>query len=327
MADLKISALTASTTPLAGTEVLPIVQSSTTKQVSVANLTAGRAVSGSSFAVTGSSAPANGFYLSAANTVSLATNTTERWKVDASGNLTSIGTASGNSYSFYNTGSNSGARTIFSFNYSTAAYSGAVVIKAVTEGTFDDSQGIEFYTGGGVKRVTMASGGDVTVNTGNIIQGTAAKGVNFTANTPAAGMSSQLLNWYEEGLFTPTITFNSASVGITYNSAGTRGSYVRIGRQVTVTGLVTLTSKGSSTGDAAIAALPFTMAAGPEVRSAAALFIQTGITFTGTYSGIGINGNNSIFLYSVPTTGAAAALTDANFSNTSIIWFTMTYSV
>jgi hypothetical protein len=44
MADLKISALTASTTPLAGTEVLPIVQSSTTKQVSVANLTAGRDV-------------------------------------------------------------------------------------------------------------------------------------------------------------------------------------------------------------------------------------------------------------------------------------------
>jgi hypothetical protein len=42
MADTKISALPASTTPLAGTEVLPIVQSSSTKQVSVANLTAGR---------------------------------------------------------------------------------------------------------------------------------------------------------------------------------------------------------------------------------------------------------------------------------------------
>ena len=48
MADKKISALTASTTPLAGTEVLPIVQSSTTVKVSVANLTAGRAVSASS---------------------------------------------------------------------------------------------------------------------------------------------------------------------------------------------------------------------------------------------------------------------------------------
>jgi hypothetical protein len=48
MADTKISALPASTTPLAGTEVLPIVQSGVTKQISVANLTAGRAVSASS---------------------------------------------------------------------------------------------------------------------------------------------------------------------------------------------------------------------------------------------------------------------------------------
>lgn len=49
MADAKISALPASTTPLAGTEVLPIVQGGTTKQVSVANLTAGRPISASAF--------------------------------------------------------------------------------------------------------------------------------------------------------------------------------------------------------------------------------------------------------------------------------------
>jgi hypothetical protein len=48
MADSKISALPASTVPLAGTEVLPIVQSSTTKQVSVANLTAGRDIAATS---------------------------------------------------------------------------------------------------------------------------------------------------------------------------------------------------------------------------------------------------------------------------------------
>jgi hypothetical protein len=44
MADKKISALTASSTPLAGTEVLPIVQSSATVKVAVSDLTAGRAV-------------------------------------------------------------------------------------------------------------------------------------------------------------------------------------------------------------------------------------------------------------------------------------------
>jgi hypothetical protein len=41
MANSKISALTSATTPLAGTEVLPIVQSSATVKVSVANLTPG----------------------------------------------------------------------------------------------------------------------------------------------------------------------------------------------------------------------------------------------------------------------------------------------
>ena len=52
MADSKISALPASTTPLAGTEVLPIVQSSTTRQVSVDNLTAGRAISATQLTLT-----------------------------------------------------------------------------------------------------------------------------------------------------------------------------------------------------------------------------------------------------------------------------------
>ena len=45
MADKKISALTAASTPLAGTEVLPIVQGGVTVKVAVSNLTAGRAVS------------------------------------------------------------------------------------------------------------------------------------------------------------------------------------------------------------------------------------------------------------------------------------------
>lgn len=45
MADKKISALPAATTPLVGTEVLPIVQGGVTDQVSVANLTVGRDVS------------------------------------------------------------------------------------------------------------------------------------------------------------------------------------------------------------------------------------------------------------------------------------------
>lgn len=62
MADKKISQLTGATTPLAGTEEIPLVQSSTTKKVTVSNLTAGRVLpaSGITFPATQSaSADAN----------------------------------------------------------------------------------------------------------------------------------------------------------------------------------------------------------------------------------------------------------------------------
>ena len=49
MADKKISALTGAATPLAGTEVLPIVQSGSTVKVSIDNVTKGRTVNASSF--------------------------------------------------------------------------------------------------------------------------------------------------------------------------------------------------------------------------------------------------------------------------------------
>ena len=49
MADIKISQLPAATTPVAGTEVLPIVQSGTTSKVSIDDLTTGRSVTASTF--------------------------------------------------------------------------------------------------------------------------------------------------------------------------------------------------------------------------------------------------------------------------------------
>jgi hypothetical protein len=52
MADKKISALTGASTPLAGTEVLPIVQSGATVKVAVSDLTAGRAISATQITLT-----------------------------------------------------------------------------------------------------------------------------------------------------------------------------------------------------------------------------------------------------------------------------------
>jgi len=98
MANSKISALTSATTPLAGTETLPVVQSSTTKQVSVANLTAGRSVSAASFIPSSSTIPTNGVYLPIANAVGLAANSAHICMADSSGSFI-VGTTSTNIFS------------------------------------------------------------------------------------------------------------------------------------------------------------------------------------------------------------------------------------
>jgi hypothetical protein len=74
MADKKISALTGATTPLAGTEVLPIVQGGATVKVSVADLTTGRAVSASSVTISGLTA-STALALDASKNVVSVTNT------------------------------------------------------------------------------------------------------------------------------------------------------------------------------------------------------------------------------------------------------------
>jgi len=206
MSNSKISALSSATTPLAGTETLPVVQSSTTKQVSVANLTAGRAVDVST--------------LNASSTIT-------------AGSSIRSTTASGGQPEFVLTQTSIASWTMYN-----------------PPSTTD----LRLYNG--VDRYTFGSTGDLTLKTGNLIPGTAAKGINFTANTPAAGMTSQLLNWYEEGTFTPT--YSSTGTAPTFTYARQDGKYTRIGRQIFYTIEIQTNSISGGTGSALISGLPFT---------------------------------------------------------------------
>jgi len=102
-------------------------------------------------------------------------------------------------------------------------------------------------------------GTDLTVSTGNVVLGTSGKGIDFSANTGAAGMVSQLLDDYEEGTFTPTIT--SSGSDPTQSYATQVGHYVKIGNLVQVQGYVQTAASGVSGGsgtDCFVDALPFT---------------------------------------------------------------------
>jgi hypothetical protein len=108
MADKKISALTSATTPLAGTEVLPIVQSGATVKVAVSDLTAGRAISATQITLTaGNVIPANGFGIDFSATPG--TGTSELLADYEEGTWTVVATPSTSGsitiYSGYNVGS------------------------------------------------------------------------------------------------------------------------------------------------------------------------------------------------------------------------------
>lgn len=213
MADTKISALTSATTPLAGTEVLPIVQSSVTKKVSVASLTEGRTVS---------------------DAVHLTGTTTRNTTYNP--NLQVQGTAGDGSQGIL-VESYKPSITFFDFSGGTPAVqriandSGYLYFEQDTnqDGTFDQVNA--WVTPAG--NIGFASG----------------KGIDFSAASHAAGMTSELLNDYEEGTWTPT--WNGGSVTINNTCY-----YTKIGRQVTVTADITFGTSASAS-DSALT-LPFT---------------------------------------------------------------------
>ena len=207
MSDKKISQLTASTTPLAGTEELALVQSGDTKKVSVSNLTAGRDVGSLSNTVGGSGSD-GAVYLKRADGLTVNTEA-----VNATDGAIDYTTAYGRQR-FYN-------------------YTGLVL----------DIGGTDVAKG-------------VVIPAGNLAFGTAGKGIDFSADGSAAGMTSELLDDYEEGTFTPTYTSTGTPPTVTYSHQ--YGKYTKIGRQVFFTVEIGTNSATAGTGVLAIGGLPFT---------------------------------------------------------------------
>jgi hypothetical protein len=121
---------------------------------------------------------------------------------------------------------------------------------------------------------------------------------------------------YEEGTWIPVITFGGAGVGIVYGENS--GYYVKVGKVVTLTGSVRLTSKGSSTGAAKLGGLPFPTATGPpytEPRTVLQFGSLAGFTTITNMRGWVDHTSSATILL----TNLSTAVTNAHFQNTSTI--------
>ena len=100
------------------------------------------------------------------------------------------------------------------------------------------------------------SGANVTITDGNLKIGTSGHGIDFSAHGNASGMSSELLDDYEEGTWTATIENYTSSV--TSSIINTTGYYTKVGNVVTCSWYSSVMSlSGSQSGAAQIGGLPF----------------------------------------------------------------------
>jgi hypothetical protein len=181
----------------------------------------------------------------------------------------------------------------------------------------------QFYVDGS-SAMTIDSSGNVNITTGNLILDSGA-GIDFSATADGSGtMTSELLDDYEEGTWTIGVSFSGAAVGVTTTS--NTGKYTKIGRQVTLTGYLVLTSKGSSTGNATITGLPFTIGNNNANYSAPSLWFYS-ITFANILFANGTINSTSIALQESTEAGVNSNITDADFANNSEVVLSFTYFV
>jgi hypothetical protein len=282
MADVKISGLPASTVPLAGTEVLPIVQGGQTRQVSVNNLTAGKDIQGLGLTLTSTDAGA-----SQAPTIDLYRDSASPAASDTIGEIEFNGEDSAGNKQAYallhgsilspTSGAEQGQ-----IHFETAT-AGALTEKMIIGTTnlvineigaiFNvriegDTDANLFYTDAtnsriGVGTVSPAEKLDVVGKiqvSDNVVIATSGKGIDFSA-TAGTG-TSELLADYEEGTFDPVLTTDGTNfTSVTYSSER-GGRYIKVGSVVhfQLTVRTTAVTVGSASGNVLIGGLPFTAA-------------------------------------------------------------------
>jgi hypothetical protein len=286
MADKKISALTAASTPLAGTEVLPIVQSGATVKVAVSDLTAGRAMAASSLTTAA---------VQATNSGGLALKnsggTTQMTLGGGGGDNITLSVAT-------NITPANAAVAISPTGTGTVAISpaGALTINPTTASTINNAS---------IGATTALTGRftSVTASTGSFVIGTAGQGVDFSINPAAPGVTSELLDDYETGTWTPTYTPSSGAFGtITYNAL-TYGRYTKIGNTVVVLGLIVTDAItfGSAAGLVSIDGLPFS----PATSASSAINYSSGFNINNASGGY-TSGNQIFPTYRLTANGASA---------------------
>jgi hypothetical protein len=167
--------------------------------------------------------------------------------------------------------------------------------------------------------------GDVQVKTGNLVIGTSGKGIDFSATSDGTTMSSELLDDYEEGTWTPTITC-STSGSYTVDTGANALAYTKVGRVVHIQGGVNIASESSPNGNIRMS-LPFTPFSGTKDSDYCmgnAMLTNHGGSLPNN-ADLFISGADYASLFSVADDGGTQYLDHDDVDTAFTIIFSMTY--
>ena len=119
--------------------------------------------------------------------------------------------------------------------------------------------GVTLKDGGATFTSAVGVTGNTTITSGNLVIGTSGNGIDFSATSNSSGtMSSELLDDYEEGTFTPNVA-DDTSGGNSASVSSVMGDYTKVGNLVYVNiVIVNINTSGMTSSNALfVTGLPF----------------------------------------------------------------------
>jgi hypothetical protein len=193
-------------------------------------------------------------------------------------------------------------------------------ISTIRSNVSTDPYGLVF-TENATERMRIDSAGDVTVSDGNLVIGTSGKGIDFSAVSDGSrSVSSNLLDDYEEGTWTPTWS-DGTNADATYTIRN--GFYTKIGNKVSVYCDIAITSLGTISGILRLTGLPFPTGnqASCTVGFTSSLNTTAGHSITGRTS----SGNTYILMNIWDTAAGLTGLLDTELSSNGRLMVSMEY--